>query len=138
MKRGFTLIELVAVISILLILTTIGLNKSSIVENYRAKQDINMIYKDIRSARNLAMSNKKMATVSFNKDNSYTISCGDYMERKRYSQKIKLMSKNIENIGFTKRGAATQNGSGTFIFLLLNREYKITVEPVTGKVNLKK
>lgn len=138
MKKGFTLIELVAVISILLILATIGLNKSSIVENYRAKQDIDMIYSDIRSARNLAMSNKKMAIVSFNKDNSYTISCGNYIENKRYSSKINLISKNIEEIGFTKRGAPTKNGSGTFIFSLLNREYIITVEPVTGKVNLKK
>ncbi|RVU54964.1 prepilin-type N-terminal cleavage/methylation domain-containing protein [Anaerosphaera multitolerans] len=144
MKKAFTLIEIIIVISILLILLSIGVFSSAMVEDFKIREDVKLIHRDLKNARNLAISKKDNSKVKFNNENSYTIICGDISENREYSEKIKIKFKrkdgNIETtrtVEFTKRGVSAYGSSGTIELSTPKKIYEITIEPVTGKVNLK-
>ncbi|WP_138159737.1 pilus assembly FimT family protein [Peptoniphilus catoniae] len=135
-KKGFTLIELVVSIAILASLMTIGLYNHKTSGEYRAKKDLEKIVRDIKYTRNLAMSKRKRARFFLSQD-YYEISCGDYEERFDYSKDLILKSNGLINLEFTKNGISSKDTSQTIYFKISNKLYEITVEPVTGKVNLK-
>lgn len=137
MKKAYSLIELILVISIILVLVTIGSLSFNIKGTYRAKNDLHKLKKDIEATRNIAIVKKEESNFKI-LDNSYEIICGDFYKRKDFSKDLEFTNRgNIKNISFTKNGATTFSGSGTVVFKIKNKYYYITVEPVTGKVNLK-
>lgn len=137
MKKAYTLIELVLVISIVLILVSISTMSFKNSENFKAKNDLYKIKRNLEVTRSLAISQRDNATLSL-KDSSYSIVCKDIKEEKQYSKNLILTNYgNKRTVTFTKRGSPTFDGSGTIVFKIKNKLYYITIEPVTGKVNLK-
>ena len=137
MKKGFTLIELVMVISVILIIISFSSFTFANSKTYRAKEEIRKIKKDIEFTRNLAMSNREDAHFLINND-FYEIKCKDIYE-KRKIRYIKFLNNksNISDISFTRNGSTKFDGSGTLVFEINNKNYYITIEPITGRVNLK-
>lgn len=136
-KRGFTLIELILVISIIsVILSALSLSFSK-KEVYKAKKDLSNIKRNLEVSRNMAITKRKMSSVKFY-ENKYIINCGNFSREYEYSNLlIKSNMSNINNVVFTKNGIPDFNGSGTIVFILKDDFYKITIEPITGKVNLR-
>lgn len=136
MKKGFTLIELViilAIVSILFSITSLSFKNSNY---YSAKKELQMIKKDLEFTRNLSMARAKESEFLID-ENQYEITCGDFKEKKEFSKYLVLTSKgNTKSFQFSKRGTPKFAGSGTIMFMIKDKDYKITVEPVTGKVNL--
>ncbi|EFI42045.1 prepilin-type N-terminal cleavage/methylation domain-containing protein [Peptoniphilus sp. oral taxon 386] len=58
MKKGFTLIELILTISIIIIILSVGIYKSSIVSDYEALKSMDELFENLRYSRNLAISQK--------------------------------------------------------------------------------
>ena len=136
-KSAFTLIELVLTVSIISILISFSMYSHSNSNTYMAKQEILNIKKDIEFTRSLAMINRKDSFFTIN-PKQYCIKCGDYRKQKEIKNlKFLNNSSNISTVSFTKRGATKFSGSGTLVFEINSNKYLITVEPITGRVNLK-
>ncbi|MDO5040751.1 MAG: type II secretion system protein [Peptoniphilus sp.] len=137
MKRGFTLIELVVSISIVSILFTLGLMSFRRVGSLEAKKDLKTIVNHIKFARNMAISKKSQSQVYFSRDNSYEITCADYKESFHYNNKLQFLNTRDVKLTFTIKGVSSADTSQTLYFKIKDKIYEITVEPITGKVNLK-
>ena len=138
MKKAFTLIELIVSISIILIIISIGLFSLGSSKYYKARKDLDRIVMDIRYTRNLALANNTSAYFKLRKDNRYEITCGDIRELESYSKDLSLFGNNIVDLQFTRNGASSKDTAQTIYFRIKDKLYEITIEPVTGKVNLKK
>ncbi len=137
MKRAFTLIELVISVSIVSILLTIGFMSFRTVGSIEAKKDLKKIVNHIKFARNMAISEKSQSQVNFTGDNTYEIICTDYREVFHYSEKLKLLNTKDIELVFTFKGVSSRDTAQTLYFKIKDKMYEITIEPVTGKVNLK-
>lgn len=136
-RKGLTLIELLLTVSIISILLVITMPKLKVVERIKVKNDIKNIYTNINKCRNLAISTSRETTIDFQSKGQYTYSFKGKNVVVKYSPLINISDySNKKKFKFTKRGVAGFDGSGTIIFTTDICNYKITVEPVTGKVNL--
>lgn len=138
MKKAFTLIELIVSISIMLIIISIGLFSLGSSKYYKARKDLDRIVMDIRYTRNLALANNASAYFKLRNDNRYEIACGDIREVESYSEDLYLSKDSIIDLQFTRNGASSKDTAQTIYFRIKDKLYEITIEPVTGKVNLKK
>lgn len=138
MKKAFTLIELIVSISIMLIIISIGLFSLGSLKYYKARKDLDRIVMDIRYTRNLALANNASAYFKLRNDNRYEVVCGDIREVESYSEDLYLSKDSIIDLQFTRNGASSKDTAQTIYFRIKDKLYEITIEPVTGKVNLKK
>lgn len=138
MKKAFTLIELIVSISIMLIIISIGLFSLGSSKYYKARKDLDRIVMDIRYTGNLALANNASAYFKLRNDNRYEIVCGDIREVESYSEDLYLSKDSIIDLQFTRNGASSKDTAQTIYFRIKDKLYEITIEPVTGKVNLKK
>ncbi len=137
MKKGFTLIELVISISIISTLFTIAMLSFRTVESTEAKRDLKEIVNRIKFARNMAISEKAQSEVNFMENNSYEVICKDYRETFNYSEGLKLLNTEAIKLKFTIKGVSSKDTAQTLYFKIKDKIYEVTIEPVTGKVNLK-
>lgn len=135
-NKGFTLIELIIVISIICIILGIAIPKITGITNLNERKEAEKLVDDLKYARNMA------------------IKIGDYVNFKIENKNYKIFSKekNFKDVDlkflslekepqfnkftWTKRGASSYRGQGTLILYGKNK-YIISVAPVTGNINLK-
>ncbi len=141
-KYGYTLVELIVTISLILIVLSIGMPSVKIIFNIREKKELMEFKRDIIFARNSAVVENciYILYVDVNK-NSYRIAKDNGINAKTIkkvslSNGIKIKGNNFN--GYTKfYPSGAPNNSGTI--LLTNRKkqnIEITITPATGKVNL--
>lgn len=140
--KGFSLIELIIVISILSILLIIPMFKGNSILSYKERIELKEFKNDINYARNKAIIESKLYRVKINcEENSYTIyksgSSVESVKKKELTEGIKINYTNIRNdeIEFSHSGAPLEAGT---IFLENKQEQgiEITITPATGKVNI--
>lgn len=141
-RKGFTLIEVVLVISILGIFFLIPSLKGTSALSYRERKELSTFRKDIDYARNRTIVESCRHSVFLNCDkNYYIIKRHDRAEvilkKHEFKSGIKLTgTRHIGNqISFGYLGAPSKSGT-LFLEDKKGREIKITIEPVTGKVNV--
>lgn len=122
----------------MLIIISIGLFSLGSSKYYKARKDLDRIVMDIRYTRNLALANNASAYFKLRNDNRYEIACGDIREVESYSEDLYLSKDSIIDLQFTRNGASSKDTAQTIYFRIKDKLYEITIEPVTGKVNLKK
>jgi len=146
-KNGFTLIELICVIAIIAIATSIAMPNIS---NWLDKEALNtsarQIAVGIRKTRQLAMTTNRETKFELYRDGKYKIRDYDVrrpsLETVELSKRVNYISSNfndnfynIDVVGFNVRGRPTYGGT---ITLRANKEeLNITVLPVTGRVKIK-
>lgn len=141
-KKGFMLIEMIIVITILSILLTIPMLNTKYLSSFIEWKEINELKEDIYYARNRAIIESKIYSVDILVDkNSYAIYNYDLSRKLVKSKKLKgdlkfkyTTIKNDE-IMFSYLGIPIETGS---IILSNSRgeEIKIAVTPVTAKINV--
>lgn len=137
-KPGFTLIELILVLSIISILISTafyGINNLGI---FKEKHEVQRIVDDIRSTRTLAMKMKDISKLEFSSI-GYKQYIGEELQFEYEFEVLNVILYPYENksFSFTKRGSPSYEGPGTLILGGKNKIYTITVVPVTGNVSLK-
>lgn len=137
-KPGFTLIELILVLSIISILISTvfyGIKNLSV---FKEKHEVDRIVDDIKSTRTLAMKMKDISKIEFSSI-GYKQYLGEELQFEYDLEVLNIISFPYENksFTFTKRGSPSYEGPGTLILGGKNKIYTITVAPVTGNVSLK-
>ncbi len=141
-KKGFTLLEVILVISILGILLLVPSLKASSALSYRERKELSTFKKDIDYARNRAIVESCRYSVFLNFDkNYYIVKKHDRIEivLKKYEFKSGLKLINTKNLGnqisFGYSGTPSKAGT-VFLEDRKGKKIKITIVPVTGKVNI--
>lgn len=137
-KRGFTLIELILVVSIVSILISTAFYGVKNLSIFKEKHEVERIVDDIKSTRTLAMRMKDVAKIEFNSI-GYKQYLGKDIQFEYDLGVLNIISFPYENksFSFTKRGSPSYEGPGTLVLGGKNKIYTITVAPVTGNVSLK-
>lgn len=135
---GFTLIELILVLSIITILMSTAFYGINNLEIFKEKHEVQRILDDIRSTRTLAMKMKNIAKLEFSSI-GYKQYIGKDLQFEYEFEVLNVILYPYENksFSFTKRGSPSYEGPGTLILGGKNKIYTITVAPVTGNVSMK-
>ncbi|QQY80597.1 prepilin-type N-terminal cleavage/methylation domain-containing protein [Keratinibaculum paraultunense] len=140
--KGFTLVELILVISILGVILLIPMLKGNIALNYKEKFELKTFKKDIEYARNKAITDVCCYSVilNFNK-NCYIIKKHDKIEvtlkKYEFESGIRLIgSKNLgTQISFGYLGTPIKAGT-IYLEDKNGNKIEIAITPATGKVNI--
>lgn len=72
-------------------------------------------------------------------DEGYSINFGEKVKIVKFNSLVKLESTNLDKITFSSKGKPSyleeKSSAGKINFSVVNKKYKITIQPVTGKVN---
>lgn len=137
-SRAYTLLELVLVMAIMAILLTAISLKADVVEKYRAKQQIKELVLDLNYVRNFAEKTNTRTSLNIT-DKGYSFTLADEKKDVIFSKYIKITEKNVNDIKFTGLGKPafpkSSNTSGHIYFQIDDKKYRVTIVPVTGKIN---
>lgn len=136
--RGFSLLELIMVMAIMAILLSVGIFKANPLETYKAKNQIKELALNIDYVRNFSQRTGTRSSLLINNE-GYSFDLGGEKNEIKFSKLLEVYEKNLDKITFTELGKPAfpkeSNTSGHIIFKIKDKFYKITVVPVTGKVN---
>lgn len=138
-SKGFTLIELVITIGIILVLLSISVLNFNVRDRIEARQQLKTLALDIKFVKNYAQVNNCRTSLKIEND-GYTVKFGDKIKTIKFNKLIKLKSTNVYDINFTSSGKPSyiskNNSAGTIVYSIGDKKtITIKVLPVTGKVN---
>jgi prepilin-type N-terminal cleavage/methylation domain-containing protein len=147
--RGFTLLELLVVVTVVAIVGKIALPRyANAVANARLNAALNRITADINMARSQAMTTSAPITISFNSNaNTYTISGIKSLDNRSANYTVNLGSDpyyadltsvsfgaSLQSVTFDAYGVPDNSGLFT---IYAGKAYKsISIEATTGKVSV--
>lgn len=137
-NKAFTLIELVICIGIILLLFSIGGLNFKIRDRVQAREQIKELALDLKFLKNYSQINNIRTSLTLS-DGGYSINFGEKEKTVKFNSLVKLESTNLDKITFSSKGKPSyleeKSSAGTLIFSIGDKKYKITIQPVTGKVN---
>ena len=144
-KKGFTLIELVVVISLLAVICGASIATVHNVQRRNLYSAALMIQADMRQAQRLAIMEGRRYVVRFDRLNhSYFVhpvgEPDDTPNKLPRGVRIHNMTLRVAQIEYLPRGTLGGEGANGFTIFLRNGIYALdmTVIPVTGRVDIKK
>lgn len=136
--KGFSLLELILVMAIIAIILSVGMFKSNPLETYKAKNQIKELALNIDYVRNFAQKTGQRSSLVID-TNGYYFELGGEKTEIKFSKYLEVYESNLSKITFTELGKPAfpkqENTSGHIIFKIKNKFYKLSIVPVTGKVN---
>lgn len=138
--KGFTLIELILVITIMAILFSVSGINYQITDKIKSKNQIYELKYNINQIKRYSQIHRFNGSIEI-KEDGYIINFKNKSEEIKFNKLINLESTNLSVISFTSKGKPSfknnVNSAGTIVYSIGDTRYKITIEPVTGKVNLR-
>lgn len=138
---GYTLLEVLVVVALLIIIMSMVIPSMQIVSNIREKTELMQFKKDIVYSRNNAIIENKIYAIYLDNDkNSYKIlevgKNTKVIKDVQFSNGIKFKGNNFGgSINFSPAGSPSKGGIIT-MSNRKNQKIEITITPATGKVNL--
>lgn len=143
-NKGFTLIEMIIVISITAILIIMSSLKFNIREKIEAKNQIKEFVTNIEYVRNHAISSGQKRTLKFSENKSGYYFKLPYREvNVKFNKMISIVECNLSgDITFSELGKPSfinkDNSAGKIIFKIKDDKYAVIILPVTGEVRYEK
>lgn len=135
---AISLVELIISIAIMAVLSTIIIINSKTVASYKEKIELDKFITTINQCKSKSIKERKTHKVTLIiPDNAYYSSLDSELNKFEYL-KISGSGTNLDSIAFTVKGTPSKGSAGTIIIIGRELEYKITVSPVTGKINIKR
>lgn len=105
-----------------------------ILDNYYNKNTVKKFAADIRRCRNLAIKNNYYSEITYS-SKGYSFTCKeDESEFVEFPEETIVESSSLK---FNSRGIPSLNTPRTIKIKMSNRDYVVTITPVTGMVNIK-
>lgn len=143
-RTAYTLVEIIVVIALLGIIIAITIPNTNYFKAIRESLEIKELKRDILFARNKAIIDSKIYKIKFiEDDNGYKISTGSdskviTIKTKYFEHGIKLNTREgSKTFTFNPNGTTTDSGT-IYFYDRIGAEYKLSITPVTCKVNIKK
>ena len=140
-KRAFTLLEMVVVLAILATVIGIVALKGQLFKNFHERKELKNIVQLIETGKKIAVSGNIRTQVVFDYDRQkITLFQMQEVVFIPYDsielEKVKLSRHKtpLETLDFTENGTPVKGG--TFFLKFSDKNFKITIRPVTGKVNI--
>ncbi|MDY2927931.1 prepilin-type N-terminal cleavage/methylation domain-containing protein [Anaerococcus sp.] len=142
-KKGFTLIELIVVIGLVSLISSVGMVKFEFLGKIRAKNELNILINDMYYAKEKALISGRKCTVYFREDQYMLrfskVSMMDDMEDIDRDLDYLSLSKNVEPIVFN--GTGSLSGAKTVVFScpqLVGEEgsIKLVIGAVGGSIRI--
>lgn len=121
--------------AIISIIMSIAVIKLGTLDNIKEKNEFRTIIKNIKYARNLALSSREQVEVGFKNDH-YDIRISNKSDKKYY-ENLKMSKCEYSGNSLNFNAAGRPNRAGTIVFLGKERKYILTIGVATGKVNIK-
>lgn len=135
--KGISLLETIMIVGIVSLLSFMIILNFNLFNNRLEKLELTQIKQNIYFIRSSSISSRTKETIFFDfQDNSYTFSNSDDKVELKYLD-LDESSSNRKEFYFTEKGTPGFEGAGTITLLGQDKIYKISVTPVTGKVNIK-
>lgn len=138
MKRGFTLIELVTSLAIIAILAAVVIMKIPSLDGMKEKEEVRQIERNLNYARRLAIASGRDVNFYLDEE-SYSYQDPSTKEETKvdleYLTLQVMLADSKKPIAFKENGSI--NNAGSIKILGNDKNYKITIVPVTGKINVK-
>ena len=135
-NRGMTLIEVIVVISILAIITSIITPKNNI-RNYRLKSYARTMTNDIRMVRYLRMTEGEYYSILLQEHYYVILNGTKYIKKVEFGKDIRIGDNLGRVIRFTYAGVPMGAGSIVIQDLKTRKYYDITIVPATGRILLR-
>ena len=137
--KGFTLIELIVVISLMSIFLLIAIPKIGFYIRFNEHQQIRQIKKDILYAKTQAIVKGNIHKFSYDAiNNTYSIQENATVIKRVYLKNgLEFSYKGSGTVITFSRTGAPSNGDTINLHNKNKKKYKITITPVVGKVNIK-
>lgn len=133
--KGITIIELLLTIALISLTGYLIIVKSSSISSKLEIKELNGLIKTINNVKTQSIISRESQSVILNfDDNSYSCNGTEQVYQLKYL-KFDEIATNRKELIFTNTGKPGFNTAGTIILKGKNKNYKITVTPVTGKVN---
>lgn len=138
-NKGYTLIELIVVLALFSLLLTIAIPNSKAFKTYNQNQQLRVLEKDLRQARNTAIIENKTICAYFNlSKHSYEIKyiSGEKILERVLIPGVEFKSKNFTNFTFNADGRI--GNAGTLKIKKGSENYELAVAAVTSKISLRR
>lgn len=142
-EKGYTLIELIIVLAIFSLVLTIALPNSKAFKTYNQNQQLRLLEKDLRQARNTAIIENRPIFIEFLiEKNAYVIK---YSESNRIIERtldngVKFttmnVSGNVNTVKFNPDGRPAH--TGTVNIKKGSENYELVIAPVISKITIKR
>ncbi len=134
-KRGFTLVELVIVIGILSLITTLCIFNFHMLPLRQAQADLYEMQSELRYLRKFAILERKKTTFKIDEAKYTTMVDSNVIKSSEYHKKLQFESSTCKGeIIFSPTGKPQQ--AGTMIFSYGKHRKKLVVQPVNGRISI--
>ncbi len=136
--QGFTLTEILIVLSIFLICTTIFIfSLHPLDRHFKESQFISQLEKDLHLAKVYAMSHLQTVRILFVPEESrYIILTGinNYLVQRKYDEEIKIINSTLRQFYYLPNGNVSQ--FGTFYILIGEKRYRFVIYVGKGRTEI--
>ncbi len=133
------MIELLIVLALFSLLLTIAIPNSKMFKTYNQNQQLRILEKDIRQARNRAITENKAIIAKFHAaNNTYEIKykSGEEILKRKLNNGVEIRDKNFDFYIFSPNGRI--GDAGTVKIKKASEYYILAVSPVTSEISLRK
>ncbi|MDO5715066.1 MAG: prepilin-type N-terminal cleavage/methylation domain-containing protein [Tissierellia bacterium] len=132
--KGFTLLELILVLALFGIVVILPTIKFQILDQIEAKEQLKMFIMDLESTKQNAIIHQKDTVVQVS-NAGYICRWNNRSKEVLWHPLIEMTDRtNFEEVEFNSFGKPTKETAGSIIFTIQKKKYKITLQPVTGRI----
>lgn len=133
MKKGFTLLEILLTVSLLLIILSVAWIKFQPMFSIQENQEIRQLVRDLNFARNIAIHTHQSASIQIIDNTQYQLVYKDHVTQRK-CKRIRLVNYPADDIKYLPTGAPALNY--TIQVRGRTKNYRVTSTVATGKVQI--
>lgn len=136
-REAFSLIELVIVIGIMGVLISLVVFRAGVLEDHRAKRDLERMVADMKAIRKEAIQAREETAIEVSQEGYVLLVGQEEIRRVVTSPGLVLVSSSHGSGGFSFSSTGRPSLGGRLHFRIGSQDWTLVVEPVNGRISLR-